>query len=170
MSRDVVIAMRFCIVTKDEFYMKEALKQARKAYLKKETPIGAVLVYQDTIIARAYNQRQTKQNVLAHAEISVLNKACKKLGAWRLEECCLYVTLEPCVMCTGATIQSRLKRVVYGAKNHRFGCHQSAIRLFDVPFNHQVSVTSGILEVECSRILTDFFQELREKKPLGKNG
>lgn len=144
--------------------MTSALKQARKAYEKKETPIGAVIVYQGKIIARAYNQREEKQDSTAHAEILVIKKACRKLGTWRLEDCDLYVTLEPCVMCSGAIIQSRIKTVYYGAKNQRFGCHQGPIRLFDVPFNHQVHVEAGILKEQCSELLSSFFKELRRER------
>ena len=148
----------------NEKYMKLALKEANKAYLKKETPIGAVIVYQDKVIARAHNLRETKQNTLAHAEALVIDKACKKLGSWRLEDCDLYVTLEPCVMCSGAIIQSRIKNVYYGAKNKRYGCHVSAVNLFDVEFNHKVNIVGGILEEECSSIITNFFKELRNSR------
>ena len=143
--------------------MKEALKEARKAYRQEETPIGAVAVYDGKIIARAHNQRQQKQDTTMHAELQVIKKACKRLNSWRLEEVTLYVTLEPCVMCAGAIIQARIPQVYYGAKNNRFGAHQGAIHLFDVPFNHQVEVTGGILEEECSQCISDFFKELREK-------
>ena len=143
--------------------MKEALKEARKAYRQEETPIGAVAVYDGKIIARAHNQRQQKQDTTMHAELQVIKKACKSLNSWRLEEVTLYVTLEPCVMCAGAIIQARIPKVYYGAKNNRFGAHQGAIHLFDVPFNHQVEVTGGILEEECSQCISDFFKELREK-------
>lgn len=153
-------------MTKQEYYMSLALKEAKKAFDKNETPIGAVIVYNDKIIARAHNLRETKQNSLAHAETLAIQKACKKLGSWRLEDCDLYVTLEPCVMCSGAIIQTRIKNVFYGAKNKRFGCHQSAMNLFDIEFNHKVNVVSGILEEDCSKIITDFFKQLRmnEKK------
>ena len=144
--------------------MKLALKEAKKAYDKFETPIGAVIVLNDKVIAKAHNLRETKQNTLAHAESLVISKACKKLGSWRLEDCDLYVTLEPCVMCSGAIIQSRIKNVYYGAKNKRFGCHDSKINLFDVEFNHKVNIVGGILEEECSKLITNFFKELRDKK------
>lgn len=145
-------------------YMKEALRQAKKAYQMGEIPVGAVIVYEDKIIARAYNKRETSQNSVAHAEILAIEKACKKLGSWRLEECTLYVTLEPCVMCAGAMIQSRIKEVYYGARNERFGVHQGPIHLFDIPFNHQVQVHSGILEEECSSLISNFFKDLRKCK------
>lgn len=146
-----------------EYFMKEALKEAKKAYLKNETPIGAVAVYKDKIIARAHNLRETKQDSTMHAELQVIQKACKKLGTWRLENVSVYVTLEPCVMCAGAMIQARMGNVYYGAKNDRFGAHQGAINLFGVPFNHQVNVIGGILEEECSSMLSSFFKDLRLK-------
>ena len=146
-----------------EYYMKEALKEAKKAYLKNETPIGAVAVFEDKIIARAHNLRETKQDSTMHAELQVIQKACKKLGIWRLEDVSIYVTLEPCVMCAGAMIQARVKNVFYGAKNDRFGAHQGAIHLFDVSFNHQVNIKGGILEEECSSLISSFFKELRLK-------
>ncbi len=144
-----------------EYFMREALREADKAYLKKETPIGAVAVYDNKIIARAHNLRESKQNALLHAEIQVIDKACKKLGTWRLEEVSIYVTLEPCVMCAGAMIQARVKNVYYGAKNDRFGAHQGATRLFDVPFNHPIHIEGGILEEECSSKISAFFKNLR---------
>lgn len=151
-------------MTSNEKYMQLALKEAQKAYNKNETPIGAIIVFQDKVIARAYNQRESKQNSVAHAEILAIQKACKKIGSWRLEDCSLYVTLEPCVMCSGAIIQSRIKKVFYGAKNNRYGCHQGVINLFDISFNHQVEVISGILEEDCSNMITSFFKDLRRDK------
>ena len=147
-----------------EIYMREALKEAKRAYLKNETPIGAVAVYEDKIIARAHNLRETKQSTLKHAELQVIEKACKSVGSWRLENVSIYVTLEPCVMCAGAMIQARVKNVYYGAKNDRFGAHQGPINLFSVPFNHQIQITGGILEEECSSLITSFFKELRKDK------
>lgn len=149
---------------KDIKYMKEAIKEANKAYLKNEVPIGCVIVYNDKIIGRGHNERETKQLSLAHAEIIAIKKACKKIESWRLEDSTIYITLEPCSMCGGAIIQSRIKRVVYGAKDYRFGVHQSIMNLFDVPFNHKVSVTASVLEDECSKLISDFFKELRENK------
>ncbi|MCR5231331.1 MAG: tRNA adenosine(34) deaminase TadA [Acholeplasmatales bacterium] len=149
---------------KDIKYMKEAIKEAKKAYLKNEVPIGCVIVYNDKIIGRGHNERETKQLSLAHAEIIAIKKACKKIESWRLEDSTIYITLEPCSMCGGAIIQSRIKRVVYGAKDYRFGVHQSIMNLFDVPFNHKVSVTTSVLEDECSKLISDFFKELRENK------
>ncbi len=146
-----------------EKFMKEALKEAYKAYHKNETPIGAVAVYQNKIIARAHNLRETKQNTLMHAELQVIEKACKRLGTWRLEEVSIYVTLEPCVMCAGAMIQARVENVFYGAKNNRYGAHQGAIHLFDADWNHRIHIQGGILEEECSTALTTFFKELRNR-------
>ncbi len=148
----------------NEQYMKEALKQAKKAYEKGEIPIGAVVVYQGKIIARAYNKREMLQDVTAHAEVLAIKKACKKLQSWRLEDCSIYVTLEPCVMCAGAMIQARVKKVYYGARNTRFGVHQGPVHLFDVPFNHKVEVESGILEADCSSLISQFFGKMRSTK------
>lgn len=149
----------------EERWMKQALKQAHKAYEKDEVPIGCVIVKEDQIIARAYNKRETMQQSIAHAEILAIQKACRKLGTWRLEECDLYVTLEPCPMCTGAIIQSRIRRVIYGAKDPKGGCMGSNINLLDVQgFNHYPEVMTGILEEDCSFILKDFFKQKRLKK------
>lgn len=146
----------------DEKYMKEAIKQAKKAYALGEVPIGCVIVYQDKIIGRGYNRRNTDKNTLAHAEITAINKASKKIGDWRLEDCTLYVTLEPCQMCAGAIIQARITRVVMGSMNPKAGCGGSILNVLEMPqFNHQAQVTRGILETECSQMLTSFFKELR---------
>ncbi|MDE6608382.1 MAG: tRNA adenosine(34) deaminase TadA [Lachnospiraceae bacterium] len=146
----------------DEKYMKEAIKQAKKAYALGEVPIGCVIVYQDKIIGRGYNRRNTDKNTLAHAEITAINKASKKIGDWRLEDCTLYVTLEPCQMCAGAIVQARITRVVMGSMNPKAGCGGSVLNILEMPqFNHQVDVTRGILEEECSHMLTAFFKELR---------
>ena len=143
-------------------YMKEALKQAKKAYALGEVPIGCVIVYEDKIIARGYNRRNTDKNTLAHAEITAINRASKKLGDWRLEDCTLYVTLEPCQMCSGAIVQSRITNVVMGCMNPKAGCGGSILNLLEMPeFNHQVNVIRGVMEEECSQILQDFFKELR---------
>ena len=142
--------------------MKEALKQAKKAYALGEVPIGCVIVYEDKIIARGYNRRNTDKNTLAHAEITAINRASKKLGDWRLEDCTLYVTLEPCQMCAGAIVQSRITNVVMGCMNPKAGCGGSVLNILEMPeFNHQVNVLRGIMEEECSQILQDFFKELR---------
>lgn len=145
------------------YYMQEALKEAKKAYKINETPIGAIAVYNNKIIARAYNKREKKQDSTMHAELQVIKKACKRLKSWRLDGVTIYVTLEPCVMCAGAIIQARASNVYYGAKNARFGAHQGAINLFDVAFNHQVKVAGGILEDECASLISLFFKELRNK-------
>ncbi|BDZ79938.1 tRNA adenosine(34) deaminase TadA [Claveliimonas bilis] len=149
----------------DEKYMKEALKQAKKAYALEETPIGCVIVHEGKIISRGYNRRNTDKNPLAHAEITAIRKASKKLGDWRLEGCTLYVTLEPCQMCAGAIIQSRMDRVVIGCMNPKAGCAGSVLNLLQVDrFNHQADVTRGVLEEKCSKLMKSFFRELREKK------
>ena len=149
-------------MTQDEKYMKEALKQARKAYVLGEVPIGCVIVYEDKIIGRGYNRRNTDKNTLAHAEITAINKASKKLCDWRLERCTLYVTLEPCQMCAGAIVQARVTEVVMGTMNPKAGCGGSILNILEMPeFNHQVQVKRGVLAEECTRMLTTFFKELR---------
>lgn len=151
----------------DEKYMKEAIKQAKKAESIDEVPIGAVIVHNDKIIARAHNLRESKQNSIAHAEVIAIQKACKKLGSWRLENCTLYVTLEPCPMCSGAILQSRIKRVVYGAADPKGGCIESCMKMYEINgFNHYPDVTSGILKDECSELLKSFFKKKRETKKL----
>lgn len=145
-----------------EKYMQEALRQAKKAYALGEVPIGCVIVHEGKIIGRGYNRRNTDKNTLAHAEITAINKASKKIGDWRLEECTLYVTLEPCQMCAGAIVQARIPQVVMGCMNPKAGCGGSILNLLEMPqFNHQVSVTRGVLEEECSSLLKTFFTELR---------
>ena len=156
-------------MTTDEKYMRAALKQAEKAYNLGETPIGCVIVHEDKIIARGYNRRNTDKNPLAHAEVAAIKKASKKLGDWRLEECTLYVTLEPCQMCAGAIVQSRMKKVVIGSMNPKAGCAGSVLNLLEMDgFNHKVEVIRGVLQEECSSMLSDFFKELREKKKMLK--
>ena len=145
-------------------YMKEALKEAKKAYEINEVPIGCVIVYNDKIIARGHNKRENMQSSLAHAEIIAIKKACKKLNSWRLEDCIMYITLEPCIMCGGAIIQSRIKNVIYGAKDYSFGVHMSKMNLFDIKFNHNVDIRGGVLEDECSNIISSFFKDLRTQK------
>lgn len=145
-----------------EKYMKEALRQAKKAYALGEVPIGCVIVHEGQVIARGYNRRNTDKNTLAHAEITAINRASKKIGDWRLEDCTLYVTLEPCQMCAGAIVQARIPQVVMGCMNPKAGCAGSVLNILDMPeFNHQVTVTRGILEEECSEMLKTFFAELR---------
>ena len=153
------------MLTKDQYYMQQALEEAKKAAALGEVPIGAVLVYKDEIIARAHNLRETTQNALTHAESMAIQEACEKIGSWRLEETTLYVTLEPCPMCAGAILQSRVPRVVYGARDLKAGCVDSLYRLLNDPrFNHECIVTEGVLTDECGQILTDFFRALRERK------
>ena len=151
--------------TEDEKYMRQAMKQAIKAYKLEEVPIGCIIVYEGKIIARAYNRRNTDKNALAHAEIEAIRKASKKMGDWRLEGCTMYVTLEPCQMCAGAIVQSRMTNVVIGSMNKKAGCAGSVLNILEMPeFNHQVKVTRGVLENECGSMLSDFFRELRERK------
>jgi len=148
-----------------EYFMKEALRQAEKAYKIGETPIGAVIVCDGRIIARGYNKRETRKNSLMHAEIIAINRAAKKLGGWRLPRCSMYVTLEPCCMCSGAIIQSRIDNVYFGAYDPKSGCAGSVINMFEKGlFNHNVNIEGGIMEKECADILSTFFRELREKK------
>ena len=152
-------------MTSDESFMKQAVKQAKKAYDKLETPIGCVIVHEDKIIARGYNKRNMKKNTLAHAEILAINKASKVLGDWQLEDCTMYVTLEPCPMCAGAIVQARIPRVVIGSMNPKAGCAGSVLNLLQQDgLNHQVEVTKGVLAEECSGLMTSFFRELRKKK------
>ena len=152
-------------MTVDEKFMKAAITQARKAYTIDEVPIGCVIVQNDKIIARGYNRRNIDKNTLAHAELSAIRKASKKTGDWRLEDCTMYVTLEPCQMCAGAIVQSRMKRVVIGSMNAKAGCAGSVLNLLQMQqFNHQVESTRGVREEECSQMLSQFFRELRERK------
>ena len=152
-------------LTEDEKYMKDAIKQAKKAWKIEEVPIGCVIVYEGKIIGRGYNRRTTDKNPLAHAELMAIKKASKVMKDWRLEDCTLYVTLEPCQMCSGAIVQSRIKRVVVGCMNPKAGCAGSILNLLQVErFNHQVELTTGVLEEECSLMMKTFFKELREKR------
>lgn len=151
-------------------YMRAAMKQAEKAYALGEVPIGCVIVSDGKIISRGYNRRKTDKNTLSHAELNAIRKASKKLGDWRLEGCTMYVTLEPCQMCSGALVQSRIDRVVIGCDNPKAGCAGSILNLLEVPeFNHQVEITRGVLGEECSEMLTRFFKELRERVREEKN-
>jgi len=151
--------------SKDEYFMKEAIEEAKKAEELNEVPIGAVIVIDGEIVARAHNLRESEQNAVAHAELLAINQACRDLGSWRLENSTLYVTLEPCPMCAGAIILSRVKRVVYGAADPKGGCAGTLMNLLDdARFNHQSEVTPGVLERECGQMLSDFFRKIRERK------
>lgn len=149
----------------DEKYMKEALKQAQKAYAINEVPIGCVIVRQGKIIARGYNKRNSVKSTLGHAEIEAIKKAGKAVGDWRLEDCIMYVTLEPCPMCAGAILNSRIEKVYFGAYDKKSGCAGSAVNLFDRNLcNFSLESEGGILEEECSGLMKDFFRELRKRK------
>ena len=153
-----------------EYYMKQALKEAEKAYRKLEVPVGAVIVKDGKIIARAHNQKETKTDTTKHAEILAIQKASKKLETWRLIDCEMYVTLEPCSMCAGAIINSRIKKVYIGAMDEKTGAVGSVLNLFeDYTFNHKVEAETGVMEKECQEHLKKFFKELRELKRGGKN-
>jgi len=146
-------------------YMKEALKEAKKAYKKDETPVGAVIVKDGVVIARGHNEKELKNDPTLHAEISAIKKACKKLGTWRLNDCDMYVTLEPCAMCAGAIIQSRVGRLFIGTSDPKAGAVGSVVDILGIDdFNHKVEVSYGLLMEECSKILKDFFKELRKRK------
>ncbi|MGE1115616.1 tRNA adenosine(34) deaminase TadA [Priestia megaterium] len=153
----------------DEKYMRLAIDAALKAKDKLEVPIGAVIVQNDEVVASAYNLRETEQRSVAHAELLAIDEACKKLGTWRLEDATLYVTLEPCPMCAGAIVLSRVKRVVFGAYDPKGGCAGTLLNLLEFEkFNHQAQVVGGVLEEECGSLLTTFFRELRQRKKAGK--
>ena len=152
-------------MTTDEKYMKKAILQAKQAAAHGDVPIGCVIVHDDKVIARGYNKRNLKKTTLAHAELLAIEKASKILGDWRLEECTMYVTLEPCQMCAGAIVQARMKRVVIGCMNAKAGCVGSIYNLLEEPrFNHQVEVTRNVCQEECSALLSGFFKALREHK------
>ena len=154
----------------DERFMKEAIRQAKKALALGDVPIGCVIEYEGKIIGRGYNRRMADKTVLAHAELIAIKKACRKMGDWRLEGCTMYVTLEPCPMCAGAIVQARIPSVVIGCMNPKAGCAGSVLNLLEMPeFNHQVQVERGVLEEECSTMLSDFFRMLRKKKTKRKN-
>ncbi|KOC19393.1 tRNA adenosine(34) deaminase TadA [Bacillus velezensis] len=149
----------------DEYYMREAIKEAKKAEAKGEVPIGAVLVLHDEIVARAHNLRETEQRSLAHAEMLAIDEACRRLGTWRLEDAVLYVTLEPCPMCAGAVVLSRVDKVVFGAFDPKGGCTGTLMNLLqEERFNHQAEVVSGVLGEECGEMLSAFFRKLRQQK------
>lgn len=155
-------------LTPDEKYMRAALREAKKAYALGEVPIGCVLVADGKIIARGYNRRKTDHNTLSHAELNAIRKASKKTGDWRLEQCTMYVTLEPCQMCAGAIVQARIPKVYIGTMNPKAGCAGSLLNLLQFPaFNHQVDIESGILQEECAALLSGFFKEMRQKKKDG---
>ena len=149
----------------EEKYMREAVRQAKKAAALNEVPIGCVIVQEGKIIGRGYNRRMTDHSVLAHAEIIAIKKACRKMGDWRLEDCTIYITLEPCPMCAGAIVQARIPRAVIGCMNPKAGCAGSVLNLLQEDgFNHQVEIEVGMMGEECSQMLKDFFRSLRKKK------
>lgn len=149
----------------DAYFMKEAIEQARRAAVIDEVPIGAVIVKDKEVIASAFNLRESLQRATAHAELLAIEKACEATGFWRLNDCTLYVTLEPCVMCSGAIVQSRLPRVVYGAADPKGGCAGTTLNLLaEGGFNHQAAVTAGVCADECGQLLRDFFKRLRQNK------
>lgn len=149
----------------DEKYMTAAILEAKKALELGEVPIGAIIVYEDEIVGVGHNLRETVQKTLSHAELIAIGQANEKIGSWRLEDCTLYVTLEPCAMCAGAIVQSRIKRVVYGATDPKAGCAGTLMNLLtEERFNHQAEVTAGVLQEECSTMLKDFFRTLRDRK------
>ena len=148
----------------DTDFMKEALLLADEAALEGEVPVGAVITLGDRIVGRGRNRREKDKNALAHAELEAINEACRTLGGWRLWQCDMYVTLEPCPMCTGAIINSRIKRLVYGASDYKAGSCGSVVNLFDLPYNHKPEVTAGFMQEECAQKLTEFFKKLRESK------
>lgn len=148
----------------NEKYMREALKQAKKAMAIGEVPIGCVIVCDGKIVGRGYNKRNTNKTTLAHAELIAIDKASRKLGDWRLEGCDMYVTLEPCQMCSGAIVQSRMDRVIIGAMNPKAGCAGSILNILQMEeFNHQVEIIRGVMEEECSQVLQEFFRALRTR-------
>ena len=152
-------------MTEDEKYMRQALRLAKKASDNGDVPIGCLIVYEGKVIARGYNRRNKDKQSLAHAELIAIKKASKVMGDWRLEDCKMYVTLEPCQMCAGAIVQARIPEIVIGCMNPKAGCAGSIINLLDIQeFNHQVKVTKGVLESECSSMLTEFFRNLRKQQ------
>jgi tRNA(adenine34) deaminase len=164
--QDLCQAQALSIINKimnDEYYMKKALALAVQAADDGEVPVGAVIVCDGEVVGTGRNRRETDKNALAHAEIEAINNACKNLGGWRLWKCDMYVTLEPCPMCTGAIINSRIKRLVYGARDPKAGSCESVINLFELPYNHSPEVTGGFMAEECSALLKEFFAKLRKK-------
>lgn len=157
------------MMEQDIYFMQLAIEEAKKAEMIEEVPIGAVVVLDGEVISRAYNLRECEQRSIAHAELLAIDEACKKLGTWRLEDATLYVTLEPCPMCSGAIVLSRVKRVVYGASDPKGGCAGTLMNLLtDERFNHQAEVEAGVLEEECGALLTNFFRALRKKRKAEK--
>lgn len=151
-------------MTEQQKFMKEALRLAQKAAQEGEVPVGCVIVKDGQIVGRGRNRRETKKTALGHAELEAIQKACKKLGGWRLHQCDLYVTLEPCPMCTGAIINARIQTVYYGASDAKAGSCGSVINLFDLPYNHKPKLVGGVMEEQCLEVLRDFFQKLRMRK------
>ncbi|HAS37789.1 MAG TPA: tRNA-specific adenosine deaminase [Ruminococcaceae bacterium] len=147
----------------DEFFMDQAIELAKEAANEGEVPVGAIVVIDGRVVGRGRNRRETDKNALAHAEIEAINEACRTLGGWRLWQCDMYVTLEPCPMCTGAIINSRIKRLVYGASDSKAGSCGSVVNLFSLPYNHKPEVVSGLKQEECAALLSDFFKRLRKK-------
>lgn len=147
----------------DEYFMNQAIALAKEAAEEGEVPVGAVVVLDGKIVGAGRNRREISKNALAHAEIEAINEACRALGGWRLWQCDMYVTLEPCPMCTGAIINSRIKRFVYGASDYKAGSCGSVVDLFSLPYNHKPEVVSGVMQEECAALLTDFFKKLRKK-------
>lgn len=147
----------------DKLFMKQALARAKAAAKAGEVPIGALVVKDGLVIASGRNMRESKKNALLHAEIVAIDRACKELGAWRLEGCTLYVTMEPCPMCAGAIVNARLSRLVFGCYDKKAGVYGSVMQMQDYPFNHSYEVTGGVLENECAGLLSDFFAGLRER-------
>ena len=161
----MTVCAKGCRMYNDEYYMRLAMEEAKKAEQIGEVPIGAIIVQDGRIIARAHNLRETEQRAIAHAEILAIDEACRATGSWRLERATLYVTLEPCAMCAGAIVLSRIERVVFGASDPKGGCAGTLMNLLqESRFNHQVDVTSGVLASECGSLLSDFFRRLREQK------
>lgn len=147
----------------NEYFMDQAIALAREAALEGEVPVGAVVVLGDKIVGTGRNRREKSKNALAHAEIEAINEACRTLGGWRLWQCDMYVTLEPCPMCTGAIINSRIKRLVYGASDNKAGSCGSVVNLFELPYNHKPEIVSGVKKDECAELLSEFFKALRKK-------
>lgn len=156
-------------MTRDEVFMQEAIALAREAGALGEVPIGCVITKDDEIVGRGFNRRETGKTALGHAELMAIEDACRNLGGWRLWQCRMYVTLEPCPMCAGAIINARLPVVVYGAKDPKAGSVDSVVPLFSLPYNHKPQVISGVLEEDCAALLRDFFRSLRQKKKNARN-